>query len=209
MSASDVKAMIERISATTKLLTSQTTALNTLKTALAAATPFRVKVSQKRLNLVVGKAKRLYAGAYNAKGKRYAVTWKSSKKKVATVSGAGTIKAKRAGKATVTARSSNGKVSRITVKVVAKRPAASKAKVKKVKATGIIKKRKVGQVTYANPVYTPSTAISVKVTYRSSKPSVASVDKRGRILAKKVGTARIRIKAGTKSKVYTIKVSKA
>lgn len=45
-----------------------------------------------------------------------------------------------------------------------------------------------------------------KITYKSSNKKVLTVSKKGKIKAKKKGTAKITIKAGTKKKVVTIKV---
>jgi len=54
--------------------------------------------------------------------------------------------------------------------------------------------------------YTPSKAVKIKVVYKSSQPGVVAVDKAGMLTAKAVGTAKITVKAGKKSKRYTIRV---
>ena len=56
------------------------------------------KLSKKTANIKVGKSKTL-----KLKGASGKVTWKSSKKSVATVSSKGVVKAKKAGIATITA----------------------------------------------------------------------------------------------------------
>jgi alpha-amylase len=132
------------------------------------------------------------------------VSWKSSKTSVASVSSAGKITAKKAGKAKVTA-SSGGKSATITVTVVAKRPAGAQAKVKSVTAK-VPKTIAVGATASVTGSYRPVTATSVKIQYTSSAPAIASIDKTGQITAKAPGTATITVKAGTKSKKYTVTV---
>lgn len=61
----------------------------------------KMKLSKTKLSLNVGKTKKL---AVKNKKKKAKVTWSSSKKKVATVSKKGVVKAKKAGKATITAK---------------------------------------------------------------------------------------------------------
>ena len=61
----------------------------------------KMKLSKKKLSLKVGKTKKL---SVKNKKKKAKVTWLSSKKKVATVSKKGVVRAKKAGKATITAK---------------------------------------------------------------------------------------------------------
>ena len=70
-----------------------------LKTVSAAG---KIKLSKKKISLKVGKSQKLKL----KKGKKLLghVKWKSSNKKVATVSSKGTVKAKKIGKATIIAR---------------------------------------------------------------------------------------------------------
>lgn len=64
----------------------------------AAANAASVKINKKKLTLSTGKTARL-----KIKGASGKVTWKSSNKKVAAVNKKGTVKAKKAGKAKITA----------------------------------------------------------------------------------------------------------
>ncbi|MDR3202097.1 MAG: Ig-like domain-containing protein [Bifidobacteriaceae bacterium] len=177
------------------------------------AQPIRVKVSQKRVNLVVGKALKLTGGGYNQFGAKSTVTWKSSKKKIVRVSQAGKVRALKPGRSVITARSVNGKKIKVVVRALKAKPKRAAARVRGLSVTGVAKQMKVGQVKYANPKSKPITAVSAKATYKSSNSRVLSVDKAGRILAKAPGTARIRItmgnSTGKKHKRYTIKVVKA
>ena len=75
----------------------------------------KIKLSKSKVTLKVGKTCRLKATV--DAGSVDKITFKSSKKKVATVSSKGLIKAKRAGTATITVRSENKKrVCKVIVK---------------------------------------------------------------------------------------------
>ncbi|MDR1152272.1 MAG: endo-1,4-beta-xylanase [Bifidobacteriaceae bacterium] len=166
--------------------------------------PVAVEVAQSAITLVTGASVTLAGKAYTATGSAK-VSWKSSNKKVATVSSAGKITAKKAGKAVLTLKA--GSLSaKVTVRVLAAKPAKSKAKVTSVsaKVPGTLAPGATASVT---GTYKPATATSVKVTFTSSNSSVASIDNAGRLVAKAAGTAKITVKAGGKSKAYTVKVS--
>ncbi|MDR1295505.1 MAG: Ig-like domain-containing protein, partial [Bifidobacteriaceae bacterium] len=173
----------------------------------ANQTVITVKAGQSKVRLVKGKGITVPAFGYLAVGGRAKVTWKSSKTAVATVSATGRITARKAGKATITA-SAGGKKATIAVTVVAKRPAASKAKAKSITAT-VPRSIRVGAAVSVRPTYKPATATSIKVTYTSSRPTVATIDKAGRLIAKAPGRTAIRVKAGAKSKKYTVTVTAA
>ena len=80
----------------------------------------KVKLSQKKMTLVVGEQKKL-----KLEGTKKKVIWSSNKKKVATVSGKGVVKAKKKGKAVITA-SVGKKKYKCEVTVINKKvPAAS------------------------------------------------------------------------------------
>lgn len=82
---------------------------NSVQTAKAAT----IKINKKGLELFVGDTYKLKISGTKAK-----VTWKSSKKSVATVSKAGTVTAKEEGTATITATVSGKKYTcKVTVKV--------------------------------------------------------------------------------------------
>jgi alpha-amylase len=158
-----------------------------------------VKASQKAVVLVKGTKFTVPAYAYTADGAKVKVTWKSSKPKTAAVSAKGTISAKKAGKATITI-TAGGKKATVKVTVLAKKPAK---KVTKVTAK-VPKKIAVGATATITGAYSPARVAKVKVRYKSSAPSVISVDKVGRLVAKQAGKAKITITAGGKAKTYTV-----
>lgn len=133
-----------------------------------------------------------------------AVEWGTSKKSVATVSKKGLVKAKKAGTAKITVKSkaNKSKKATITVKVLKKAVKNTKLKLKVTKKT--LKKGKA----YTVAIKSMTGKTTDAVTYKSSKSSVASVDKFGVIKAKKKGKATITVKCGKKSAKLTITVKK-
>jgi uncharacterized protein YjdB len=160
-----------------------------------------VKAGQKSLVLVKGQKLRLAANAYTAQGATVSVTWKSSKSSVATVNSKGTVTAKKAGKSVLTV-SAGGKKATVNVTVLAKK---SNAKVTSVTAN-VPKTLAVGAAASVSATYKSAKVAKVKVAYKSSAPGVAAIDSAGRLVAKAPGTAKITVKAGTKSKAYTVTV---
>jgi uncharacterized protein YjdB len=153
--------------------------------------------------LVQGASATIAATGVNAAGVSVKATWTTSKASVATVSKAGKITGKRTGTAVVTAEA-GGKTATITVRVLTKAQATKT--VTKVKAT-VPRTIKTGGVAYVTGTYTPARATGAKVTYTSSKPSVATIDKYGVLTARAPGRAKITVKAGSKKAVYTLKVT--
>ena len=123
------------------------------------------------------------------------VTWKSSNKKVATVSSKGKVTAKKAGIVKITATSkSNKKVKAVcTIKVIAKPSKIVLNYTKKTLDIGDSFTLKVKAVT-------PKKA-ERKVTFTSSKKSIATVASNGKVTAKKSGTAVITVKSAVDKKI--------
>lgn len=80
----------------------------------------KIKLNKKKVNLVKGKTVKL-----KVKGTKKKVTWKSSKKKVATVNKRGKVTAKKKGTATITAKVAGKK---LKCKVTVKNPKKKKIK---------------------------------------------------------------------------------
>ena len=148
-----------------------------------------ISVAAKKITIATGKSVAAPKVTF-AKGDKI-VSWKSSKKSVATVSKKGKITAKKAGKTTITVTLKSKKTAKITVTVKDKIPATSvKADVK----TLSLKKGKSYQLkTTVKPLNTTD-----KVTFKSSNKKVATVSAKGKIKAKKKGKATITITAGKK-----------
>ena len=85
-----------------------------------------------------------------------------------------------------------------------------KSKVKTKKINNLVKNvtLKVKKTLALKPAILPVTTLDA-LTFKSSKPSVASVSANGVITALKKGTAKITVKSGKKKFVVTVKVKKA
>ena len=119
-------------------------------------------------------------------GASQSVTWSSSNTSVATVDSKGKVTMLKAGTATITAKTSNGKTATVTVKVTGSITAV----------TGITLNQSSlsldkGATSQLTATITPSNATDKTVTWKSSDDSVASVDANGLVTAKKAGTATI------------------
>lgn len=135
----------------------------------------------------------LKAKVYPA-GAEQKVVWKSSKKSVVSVSSKGVLTAKKTGKAVITATASNGVRAKCTV-TVKKAP-------KKLSLTTKARTLKKGK-TYQIKAKFPAGTCSHKLTFKSSKKSVAAVSSTGKVRAKKKGRAVITVKTfnGKKAKI--------
>lgn len=129
------------------------------------------------------------------------VTYKSSKKSVATVSSSGKITAKKAGQAVITVKA--GKLTKkITVNV---KKDTIKAKSLKFARKSLTLKK--GTVQFLSVSAEPKRATSAR-KWKSSNTKVVSVDQNGKITAKKAGTAKITVSVDGKKAVITIRVKK-
>jgi len=113
------------------------------------------------------------------------VTYKTSDKKIVTVTGKGVVRAKKVGKAKVTATDEKGntKIYMVTVK-----KAPKKVKVNFTKKTLKKGKKATIKVSFAKGYYSSTN------TFKSSNKKVATVNSKGVITAKKKGTCRITVK---------------
>ena len=125
------------------------------------------------------------------------LTWKSSSRRIATVSKKGVVTPKKEGTVTITVRTSNGKSARVRVRVYdpykPKKVALSK------KGTIVLLK---GEKLKLDAILTPANA-RTKLKWTSSNKKVARVASDGTVTAKKKGKATItvRTKNGKKAKV--------
>lgn len=147
------------------------------------------------------------------KGKKYTIqpvitpvtsgqktTYTSSNKKAAVVSSKGVVTAKGAGKAKITVRSGSKKCT-VTITV----PKTKTQKIKNLPTKNItLKKGKTKQLQLK--LYPANS--DEKITYQSSKKSVASISTKGKITAKKAGTATITVKSGSVTGKFKVIVKK-
>lgn len=151
--------------------------IGTTVTVEAASKNMSVKASNK--NVYVGSSAKLNVKA--TKGAK--LSYKTSNKKIATIDNKGNIKGRKAGtaKITITAKKSKYKTVKktITVKVVKRN--------QKITASNV-------SVHYKKGRYLGAKA-KTGLTYKSSNRAVVSVNSKGYIVGKKVGTAKIYITA--------------
>ena len=113
------------------------------------------------------------------------VSWRSSNSEVATVDANGTVTAKRAGTAVITATSTNGKTAGCTVTVSKKEIPITEVRLNKSTET-----LTEGETTTLTATVLPeNTTDSKSVSWRSSNSEVATVDANGTVTAKRAGTA--------------------
>ena len=113
------------------------------------------------------------------------VSWSSSNSEVATVDANGTVTAKRAGTAVITATSTNGKTAGCTVTVSRKEIPITEISLDKSSAT-----LTEGETTTLTATVLPeNTTDSKSVSWSSSNSEVATVDANGTVTAKRAGTA--------------------
>ena len=161
-----------------------------------------VKLSKTSLTMYVkDKAVTLKATVSPSNATDKAVTWNSSNVKVAKVDANGKVTPVAKGTATITAKTANGKTAtcKVTVKVHVTKVTLSK----KTATMG-----EKGSLALTATV-SPSNANDKKVTWKSSKTSLATVSSRGVVKAKKAGKVKITAKADGKSATCTITIKKA
>ena len=132
------------------------------------------------------------------------ITWKSSDKKIASVNGKGVVKGVKAGKVTITASVKGQSSISSSCKVTVKKP----RKVKSLKTDSANITLNVGGSKTIKTTITPKNASIKKLKYKSSNTAVAAVSSKGKITAKKAGSAVITVSAtdGSKKKV-TVQVT--
>ena len=120
------------------------------------------------------------------------IAFSSSKKSVVRVTNKGVLKAKKAGKAKITAASTTKPKKKATVQVTVYK---SFTKVKAVSLNKTAAALKPGESLALEAAVSPKQATVKKVTYETSDKAVASVSKTGVITAKKAGKANITVYA--------------
>ena len=148
--------------------------------------PAPTKVRLNKTKATLGVKEKLTLKATVSPSKAYTtLTWKSSDKAIATVSKQGVVTPRKPGTAVITVRTKNGKTAKttVTVKAAPKKVTLNKS------GTVELKKGKKLKLKATLPENTASA-----LTWTSSAPKVASVDKKGNVRALKKGTAVITVK---------------
>ena len=143
------------------------------------AAPNRVKLDKSSISLGVKESFLMTPTIPD--GTHASFTWSTSDKTVATVSKTGKITGRKAGKATVTVKTQNGKTAKVTVKVL---KAPSKVTLDKNSASLMEGESLKLKVTLPSNTYS-------KITWSSSNNGVATVSAAGKVTAVAAGTATI------------------
>lgn len=187
------------------------------KTGKAVVTVTLASGKKAMINITVGKAKvktskitGISSGMTLQKGKKINLTpilipltsqdkisYKTSNKKVATVTGRGIVKAKKAGTAKITVKAGKKK---FTVRIIV--PKTATTDLRNVPETKTLKKGKSFKIS-ARKVPSGS---EEKIAYKSSNKKILTVDSKGKVTARKKGTAKITVKSGKITKVVTVTV---
>lgn len=167
----------------------------------------KIKITGPTKKVAPGKKITLKAVVYPENATNKGVKWKVSNKKYASVNSRGVVTTKKAGKGkkvTVTAISLEDDDIKAVYKIsIMKNP------VKKIKLSAKKKVLKKKQSVTIKAKFTPSKGISKELTWKSSNPKVATVNSKGKVVAKKKGKTKITAKAkdgSGKKATITIKV---
>mgnify|MGYP004515805443 FL=1 len=174
-----------------------------------AATKKPKKIYLKATSTTVDVKGKVKVSVYKVKPSKASksVKWKSSNKKIATVSKSGYVTGKKKGTVKITATSKKNKRAKKTIKI----------KVKDLKAKSVTMSKKsmdmfvTKKATLKATVKGPTGFYNQGVTWKSSNTNIATVDSKGNVVAKSEGSATITAteKGGSKKATCAVTVSKA
>ena len=160
-----------------------------------------VSVTPDRLEIIEGESAKLTAKISPAAAADRTVTWTSSDKAIATVDGSGNVQGLKAGTATITA-TAEGKSGKCTVTVKEKTVSVTEVSLDRTELT-----LTEGSSENLTATVKPDNATNKKVTWKSDKTDIASVDESGKVTALKAGEATITVTTEDGGKNATCKVT--
>ena len=144
-----------------------------------------VSLNKSEMTLTEGESETLAATVTPENAENKSIKWSSNNEAVATVDANGTVTAKSAGTAVITATSTNGKTAGCTVKVEKKQIPVTEVRLSE-STVGIVE----GSTYKLTATVLPeNTTDSKSVSWSSSNSEVATVDANGTVTAKRAGTA--------------------
>ena len=159
----------------------------------------KVELSKNSVTLLNGKSFTVKATVTPTSATNKKLKWTSSNAKVATVNQSGKITAKGRGTATIKVMALDGSNKYATVKVTVKQPVTSVKLNRKSANLKVKGKAKQKTVTLKATVY-PKNANNKSVSWKSSNSKIATVNRKGKVTAKKKGTCFITATAKDGSK---------
>ncbi len=162
-----------------------------------------VTLNKTTTSLLVGGSETLTATVAPADATNQKVTWKSDKPEIATVDANGKVTGVKAGEATITVTTEDGGKT-ATCKVTVSETSVA--------VTGVtLSKTVLTLETGASETLTasiaPKDATNQKVSWKSDKPEIATVDASGKVTGVKAGTATITVTTEDGGKTATCKVT--
>ena len=143
-----------------------------------------VSLNKSEMTLTEGESETLAATVTPENAENKSIKWSSNNEAVATVDANGTVTAKSAGTAVITATSTNGKSASCTVKVEKKQIPVTEVRLSE-STVGIVE----GSTYKLTATVLPeNTTDSKSVSWSSSNSEVATVDANGTVTAKRAGT---------------------
>lgn len=162
-----------------------------------------VKLNKSETSLLVGGNETLTATVLPEDATNQNVTWKSDKPEIATVDANGKVTAVKVGEATITVTTEDGGKT-ATCKVTVSETSVAVTGVTLNKAeTSIF----VGGSETLTATVAPADATNQKVTWKSDKPEIATVDANGKVTGVKAGEATITVTTEDGGKTATCKVT--
>ena len=161
-----------------------------------------VELNTNKVELSVGEANKLVATVTPEAATNKEVTWNSSKPEVATVDKEGKVVAQKPGTTTITVTTVEGNKTATCEVIVKETPVA----VTGVELNTNKVELSVGEENKLVATVTPEAATNKEVTWNSSKPEVATVDKEGKVVAQKPGTTTITVTTVEGNKTATCEV---
>ncbi len=160
-----------------------------------------ISINNTELNLIEGETANLEASISPDDATDKTVTWTSSDEAIATVSADGMVTAVNAGKAIITASSSNGLTATCVVNVAAKIIEATEIVLSSSNA-----ELKVGESITLTATILPEDTTDKTLVWSSSNEEVATVDDNGNVTANALGEAAITATCGNASATCMITV---
>ncbi len=155
----------------------------------------KITLNYKQITVKTGKTRKLKATVTPANATNKKLKWKSSNKRIATVSQTGKVKGIKAGKVKITVAARDGSGKKATCKVIVEKKKSKKIKVTSVSLNYSQISVQAGASRSLSATVLPSNATNKKLRWYSSDSSIASVSGSGSVKGRKNGTATITAKA--------------
>ena len=159
----------------------------------------KVEVGKKSVTLLKGRSVTVNVKVSPTNATNKKLKWTSSNSKVATVNQSGKITAKGRGTATIKVMTLDGSNKYATVKVTVKQPVTS-VKLNRNSANLKVKGNAKQKTVTLRATVNPKNANNKAVTWKSSNSKIATVNSKGKVIAKKKGTCYITATAKDGSK---------